>query len=281
MSPAELGKPMDTSDFERRIRDLVIPAIRKQYRVTGHYLSLEAAAEVIQVVRLGLLTAGWGELTEEQLIALGTVLEYQIHQQLRPRSGGKRAVVSEIEQLWAARQAAHATLGGPPAKTSSRLPWVAILALCGMLLGLGLATLFFYSRGMIRHEVGAGELEKAILAQATRDVIANRLADLQAKVARYRCPNKAWEDDQKEVLASQKALVRAKEHAEYARGRLDGLAYPKSITVPEPTAYHNNRMLGIVSKMVQDQKSLLPKGAVEQAREELLRAVVEEGRMCK
>jgi hypothetical protein len=90
MSPADLGKPLDTSDFERRIRDLVIPTIRKQYRVSGHSLSLEAAAEVIQVVRLGLLAAGWGELTEEQLIALGTVLEYQVHQQLRPRSGGKK-----------------------------------------------------------------------------------------------------------------------------------------------------------------------------------------------
>ena len=156
------------------------------------------------------------------------------------------------------------------------------MALCGMLLGLGLATLFFYSRGMIRHEVGAGELEKAIFAQATRDAITNRLAELQARVARYRCPtNKAWEDDQKEVFASQKALVKAAEHAEYARGRLDGLAHPKSITIPEPTAYHINRMLGIVGKMVQDQKSLLPRGAVEQARVELLRAVVEEGRLCK
>jgi hypothetical protein len=87
MSPADLGKPLDMSDFERRIRDLIIPAIRQQYRVTGHYLSLEAAAEVIQVVRLGLLAAGWGELTEEQRIALGTVLEYQVHQQLRPQSG--------------------------------------------------------------------------------------------------------------------------------------------------------------------------------------------------
>jgi hypothetical protein len=58
-----------------------------------------------------------------------------------------------------------------------------------MLLGMGLATLFFYSRGMIRHEVGAGELEKAIFAQATRNVIAHRLTELQAKVARYRCPN--------------------------------------------------------------------------------------------
>jgi hypothetical protein len=281
MSPAELGKPLDTSDFERRIRDLVIPAIRKQYRVTGHYLNLEAAAEVIQVVRLGLLAAGWGELTEEQLVALGTVLEYQIHQQLRPQSGRKKDVVSEIEQLWAARQAAHTTLGVPPAKTSSRVPWVAIMSLFGMLLGMGLATLFFYSRGMMRHEVGADELEKAILAQATWDAITNRLAELQAKVARYRCPNKAWEDDQKEVFASQKALVKAAEHAEYARGRLDGLAHPKSITIPEPTAYHINRMLGIVGKMVQDQKSLLPRGAVEQARAELLRAVVEEGRLCK
>ena len=281
MSPADLGKPLDMSDFERRIRDLIIPAIRKQYRVTGHYLSLEAAAEVIQVVRLGLLAAGWGELTEEQLIALGTVLEYQVHQQLRPRSGGKKDVVSEIEQLWAARQAARATLGVPPPKAPPRRPWVAIMLLCGLLLGMGLTTLFFYSRGMMRHEVGADELEKAIFAQATRDAIANRLTELQAKVARYRCPTKAWEDDQKEVLASQKALVQATEHAEYARGRLDGLAHPKSITVPEPTAYHSNRILGIVGKMVQDQKSSLPRGVVEQAREELLRAVVEEGRMCQ
>ena len=111
MSPADLGKPLDMSDFERRIRDLIIPAIRKQYRVTGHYLSLEAAAEVIQVVRLGLLAAGWGELTEEQRIALGTVLEYQVHQQLRPQSGGEKDVVSAIEQLWAARQAAAPASG--------------------------------------------------------------------------------------------------------------------------------------------------------------------------
>jgi hypothetical protein len=281
MSPAELGKPIDMSNFERRIRDLVIPAIRKQYRVTGHYLSLEAAAEVIQVVRLGLLAAGWGELTEEQLIALGTVLEYQVHQQLRPRSGGKKNIVSEIEQLWAARQAAHATLGVPPPKAPARRPWVAIMALCGMLLGMGLATLFFSSRGMIRHAVGEGEVEKAMFAHATRDVIAHRLAELQAKIARYGCPGKAWEDDLKEMIASQKALVKAVAHAEYAHGRLDGLAYPKAITVPEPTAYHIKRVLGIVNKMVQDQKSLLPKGAVDQARAELLRAVVEEGRSCQ
>jgi len=216
-----------------------------------------------------------------QLGRPGTVLEYRMSDELGTRAGRERDVVSEIEQLWAARQAAHTTLGMPPAKTSSRLPWVAIMSLFGMLLGMGLATLFFYSRGMMRHEVGADELEKAIFAQATRDVIANRLAELQAKVARYRCPNKAWEDDQKEVFASQKALVKAAEHAEYARGRLDGLADPKPITIPEPTAYHTNRMLGIVGKMVQEKKSLLPRGVVEQARAELLRAVVEEGRLCK
>jgi hypothetical protein len=133
-----------------------------------------------------------------------------------------------------------------------------MLALLGMLLGMGLATLFFFSRGMIRHEVGEGEVEKAILAYATRDTIANRLAELQAKVAGYRCPVKAWEEDQKEVFASQKALVQATEHAIYARGRLEGLAHPKAIR-SQATTYHSNRVLGVVNKMIQDQKSLLPK----------------------
>ena len=102
---------METFDLGRRIRDFIIPNIRKKYHITGQYLSLAAAAEVIQVVRLGLLAAGFGELTEEQLIELGTVLEPEVHQQLRPRSGGKKAVVLEIERLWSERPAAHATRG--------------------------------------------------------------------------------------------------------------------------------------------------------------------------
>ena len=88
---AERKVSMETSDLGRRIRDFIIPNIRKKYHITGQYLSLAAAAEVIQVVRLGLLAAGFGELTEEQLIELGTVLEPEVHQQLRPRSGGKKA----------------------------------------------------------------------------------------------------------------------------------------------------------------------------------------------
>jgi hypothetical protein len=112
-------------------------------------------------------------------------------------------------------------------------------------------------------------------------MIANRLAEVQAKVAGYRCPVKAWEEDQKEVLASQKALVQATEHDAYARGRLEGLAHPKAIQVPEATTYHINRVLGVVNKMIQDQKSLLPKGSVDQARVELLRVVAQQGRICK
>ena len=150
-----------------------------------------------------------------------------------------------------------------------------------MLLGIGLTTLFFYSRGLIRQEVGEGELDNAIFAKATRDVIAKRLAEIQAKVAGYPCPGKTWEDEQKEVLASQHALVIATEQAEYVRGRLEGLAHPKSPQVPEPTSYHVNRVAGIVRKMVQDQKNLLPKSTVDQASSELLRAAVQQGRVCK
>ena len=51
---------METVDLERRIRDYVIPDIRKKYHITGQYLSLEAAAEVIQIVRLGLRVTGGG-----------------------------------------------------------------------------------------------------------------------------------------------------------------------------------------------------------------------------
>jgi len=272
---------METFDLERRIRDFIIPNIRKKYHITGQYLSLVAAAEVIQVVRLGLLAAGLGELTEEQLIELGTVLEPEVHQQLRPRSGGKKAVVLEIEQLWSDRSASHATSGDPQPKAPVRVKKVAILSVLGMLLGMGLATLFFYSRGMIRQEVAKDELERAILAKATRDVIANRLAEVQTKVAEHPCPGKTWEDDHKDVLAFQYALVKATERAEYERGRVAGLAYPKSIQVPEPTAYHIKRVAGIVGKLVQDQKSLLPKAVADQARSELLRVAVQQGRVCK
>jgi hypothetical protein len=272
---------MEAFDLGRRIRDFIIPNVRKKYHITGQYLSLVAAAEVIQVVRLGLLAAGCGELTEEQLAELGTVLEPEVHQQLRPKSGGKKAVVLEIERLWSDRSAAHAPPGVPQPKASVRVTKVAILSLLGMLLGVGLATLFFYSRGMIRQEVGKDAWESAIFAKATRDVIANRLAEVQAKVAGHACPGKPWEDDQKEVLAFQHALVKATEHAEYERGRLEGLAHPKPVQVPEPASYHIKRVSGIVGKLVQDQKSLLPKGAVDQARSELLRVAVQQGRACK
>jgi hypothetical protein len=272
---------MEAFDLGRRIRDFIIPNIRKKYHITGQYLSLVAAAEVIQVVRLGHLAAGLGELTEEQLAELGTVLEPEVHQQLRPKSGGKKAVVLEIERLWSDRSAAHAPPGVPQSKASVRVIKVAILSLLGMLLGIGLATLFFYSRGMIRQEVGKDAWESAIFAKATRDVIANRLAEVQAKVAGHRCPGKPWEDDQKEVLAFQYALVKATERAEYERGRLEGLAHPKPVQVPEPTPYHIKRVSGIVGKLLQDQKSLLPKGAVDQARSELLRTAVQQGRVCK
>src|SRR5262245_50728292 len=123
---------METFDFGRRIRDVVLPEVRKTYHVTGHYLSLEAAAGVIAVVRLGLLSAGCGELTEEQLLELGTVLEYQVHPELRPKSGEKKDVVSEIERLWAERQATHASLGGPSPKAPGRVKWVVMMALLGM-----------------------------------------------------------------------------------------------------------------------------------------------------
>jgi len=272
---------METFDLGRRIRDVIIPHIRKKYHITGQYLSLVAAAEVIQVVRLGLLAAGFGELTEEQLIELGTVLEPEVHQQLRPRSGGKKAVVLEIEQLWSDRSASHATSGDPQPKAPVRVKKVAILSVLGMLLGMGLATLFFYSRGMIRQEVAKDELERAILAKATRDVIANRLAEVQTKVAEHPCPGKTWEDDHKDVLAFQYALVKATERVEYERGRVAGLAYPKSMQVPEPTSYHIKRVSGIVGKLVQDQKSLLPKAVADQARSELLRVAVQQGRVCK
>ena len=53
------------------------------------------------------------------------------------------------------------------------------------------------------------------------------------------------------------------------------------IQVPEPTSYHIKRVSGIVGKLLQDQKSLLPKGAVDQARSELLRVAVQQGRACK
>jgi len=272
---------METVDLGRRIRDFIIPHIRKKYHITGQYLSLEAAAEVIQVVRLCLLAAGLGELTEEQLIALGTALEPEVHQQLRPRSGGKKAVVLEIERLWSERPVAHATSGVAQPKTPARVHKVAVLSFLGMLLGIGLATLFFYSRGMIRQEVGKSELESAIFAKATRDVIAHRLTEVQAKAAEHPCPGKTWEDDHKEVLASQHALVKATERAEYERGRVEGLAHPRPIQVPEPTSYHIKRVAGVVGKMLQDHKSLLPKGAVDQARSELLRAAVQQGRVCK
>jgi hypothetical protein len=272
---------MEAFNLGRRIRDFIIPSIRKKYHITGQYLSLAAAAEVMQVVRLGFLVAGFGDLTEEQLVECGTVLEPEVHQQLRPKSGGKQAVVLEIERLWSERSAAHAPPGVPQPTAAGRVIKVALVSLLGMLLGIGLATLFFYSRGMIRQEVGKGELESAIFAKAARDVIANRLVEVQAQVAGHPCPGKTWEDDQKEVLAFQHALVKATERAEYARGRLEGLAHPKSIQVPEPTSYHIKRVAGIVGKLVQDQKSLLPKGAVDQARSELLRVAVQQGRVCR
>jgi hypothetical protein len=272
---------MEPFDLGRRIRDFVIPDIRKKYHITGQYLSLEAAAEVIQVVRLGLLTAGLGQLTDEQLSELGTVLENQVHQQLRPKAGGAKEVVAELERLWSERPVTHATPGAPHPPARSRVQWLAVLSLLGILLGMGLATLFFYGRGLIRQEVGQSELESAIFAKATRDVIAQRLVEVQAKVAGYPCPGKTWEDEQKEVIASKQALVKATEQAEYARGRLDGLAHPRSIQIPEPTTYHIRRVTGIVNKMVQDQKNLLPRGAVEQARSELLRVAVQQGHTCK
>jgi hypothetical protein len=272
---------METFALGSQIRDYIIPHIRKKYHITGQYLSLAAAAEVIQVVRLGLLAAGFGELTEEQLSELGTVLEAEVHQQLRPKSGGKKAVVLEIERLWSARPVAHATQGIPQPKAAVGVKKVAILSVLGMLLGIGLATLFFYSRGMIRQEIGKSELESAIFAKATRDVIAHRLAEVQAKAAGHPCPGKTWEDDHKEVLASQHALVKATERAEYERGRVEGLAHPSPIQVPEPTSYHIKRVSGIIGKLLQDQKSLLPKGAVDQARSELLRTAVQQGRVCK
>jgi hypothetical protein len=156
-----------------------------------------------------------------------------------------------------------------------------ILSVLGLLLGMGLATLFFYSRGLIRQEVGKSDLESAIFAKATRDVLVQRLAEIQAKVAKYNCPGKTWEDEQREVLACKQALVQATEQAEYARGRIDGLASPRSLQLPEPTAYHIGRVTGIVDKMVRDQKNLLPRGAVEQARSELLRVAVQQGHTCK
>ena len=272
---------MEPFNVGRRIRDFVIPHVRTKYHITGQYLSLEAAAEVIQVVRLGLLAAGFGELTEEQLTEIGTVLEPEVHPQLRPGAGGKKAVVLEIERLWSERPVARSTQGVLQPKAAWRVKGVAMLSFLGMVLGIGLATLFFYSRGMIRQEVGKSELDSAIFAKAARDVIANRLGEVRAKMAGHPCPGKTWEDDQKEVLAFQHALVKATEHAEYERGRLEGLAHPKPVQVPEPASYHIKRVSGIVGKLVQDQKSLLPKGAVDQARSELLRVAVQQGRACK
>jgi hypothetical protein len=272
---------METFALGRQIRNYIIPHIRKKYHITGQYLSLAAAAEVIQVVRLGLLAAGFGELTEEQLSELGTILEPEVHQQLRPESGGKKAVVLEIERLWSERPAAHVTQRVSQPKAAVGVKKVAILSCLGMLLGIGLTTLFFYSRGMIRQEIGKDELESAIFAKAARDVIAQRLAEVQTKAAGHPCPGKTWEDDHKEVLASQYALVKATERAEYERGRVEGLAHPSLVQVPEPTSYHIKRVSGIVGKLVQDQKSLLPKGAVDQARSELLRVAVQQGRACK
>jgi len=272
---------METLTLGRRTRDYIIPNIRKKYHITGQYLSLAAAAEVIQVVRLGCLAAGVGELTEEQLNELGTVLEPEVHQRLRPTSGGKKAVVLEIERLWSERPAEHATQGGAQSKAAGGVKKVAILSFLGILLGIGLATLYFYSRGMIRQGIGQGELESAIFAKAARDVIAQRLAEVQTKAAGHPCPGKTWEEDHKEVLASQHALVKATERAEYERGRVEGLAYPSLVQVPEPTSYHIKRVSGIVGKLVQDQKSLLPKGAVEQARSDMLRVAGQQGRACK
>jgi hypothetical protein len=272
---------MEPFDLGRRIRDVIIPHIRKKYHITGQYLSLEAAAEVIQMVRLGLRVAGFGELTEEQLSEVGTVLEPEVHHQLRPKSGGKKAVVLEVERLWSARPIARATRGVSHPQAVWRVKRIAILSLVGMLLGIGLTTLFFYSRGMIRQEIGEDALERAIFAKATRDVIANRLAEVRTKAAGHPCPGKPWEEDQKDILASQHALVKATERAEYERGRVEGLAHPKPMQVPEPTTYHIKRVSGIVGKMLQDQKSVLPKGAVDQARSELLRVAVQQGRTCR
>ena len=278
---AERKVSMETLTLGRRTRDYIIPNIRKKYHITGQYLSLAAAAEVIQVVRLGFLAAGVGELTEEQLNELGTVLEPEVHQQLRPTSGGKKAVVLEIERLWSERPVEHATQGGAQSKAAGGVKKVAILSFLGILLGIGLATLYFYSRGMIRQGIGQGELESAIFAKAARDVIAQRLAEVQTKAAGHPCPGKTWEEDHKEVLASQHALVKATERAEYERGRVEGLAYPSLVQVPEPTSYHIKRVSGIVGKLVQDQKGLLPKGAVEQARSDMLRVAGQQGRACK
>ena len=272
---------MEPSDLGRRIRDYVIPEIRRKYHITGQYLSLEAAIEVIQVVRLGFLTTGLGQLTDAQLSELGAAMEHQIHQQLKPQTGGAKEIVAELERLWAARLVTHATSRAPRPPATARMKWLAALSVLGILLGIGLTTLFFSSRGLIRQEVGKSDLENAIFAKATRDVIAQRLAEIQAKVAKYNCPGKTWEDEQKEVLACKQALVKATEQAEYARGRLDGLAYPRSLQIPGPTTYHVGRVTGIVDKMVRDQKNLLPRGAVEQARSELLRVAVQQGHTCK
>ena len=272
---------MEPFDLGRRIRDVIIPHIRRKHHITGQYLSLEAAAEAVHIVRLGLITAGLGDLTEEQLSEVGTVLEPEVHQQLRPRTGGKKAIVLEIERLWAERPVVRVTPGVSRPKASGRITKVVVLSFAGMLVGIGLATLFFYSRGMMRQGVGKGELESAIFAKATQNVIAQRLTEAEARVTGHPCPGKVWEDDQKEALAFQHALVKATEHAEYARGRLEGLAHPQPIQVPEPTEYHIKRVGGIVGKLVQDQKSLLPRGVVEPARSELMRVALQQGRACQ
>ena len=48
-----------------------------------------------------------------------------------------------------------------------------------------------------------------------------------------------------------------------------------------PATYHIKRVTGVVGKLLRDQKSLLPRGAVEQARSELLRVALQQGHTCK
>ena len=81
---------METFALGRRIRDSIIPNIRKKYHITGQYLSLAAAAEVIQVVRLGLLAAGVGNSPRSNSSNSGLYLSPKYTSNSDPSPVGKK-----------------------------------------------------------------------------------------------------------------------------------------------------------------------------------------------
>ena len=96
---------MEPSDLGRRIRDFIIPEVRKKYHITGQYLSLEAAVEVIQVVRLVSSPQGLGNSprsnsanSEPPLSPRYTSNLNPIRWEKRSRAGNRATVVRQASR---------------------------------------------------------------------------------------------------------------------------------------------------------------------------------------